>query len=437
MSPVRDAALGVQEEEECPAVEEGGGKADAMEGVAEDFEERLARSEDLVGDLRRQLALSSEHCKKLSVSLSSAEALASEVPQLKASLKETIGTLKDELTGKDAEIGTLKDELTGKDAEIGTLKDELTGKDAEIVTLKDELTCKYAEIEALKDNLISKDAEILTLNDNLISKDAEVLTLAADLKTAKLVEPPQITTPPPTPDHALHEALHEREVEDLKATIKEVEFNAEQTIESFREEILRLNAEAEERECAIIEERESAIEDNKRIIETLRSEAAPPPTDDSTYTARIQELEEELATLTDHATAADEWMQSANENFEKVCSDKEELERLCNERASQVEELVSDKNGLQERVRGLEMSVESMMNEKAATPRPPSPQPPAPSAPLTATQTELFEKLSVSEKQRASVLADLAEEKERSAAKLSALAEEVRTELKRIRGLKQ
>ena len=171
----------------------------------------------------------------------------------------------------------MKDELTGKDAEIGTLKDELTGKDAEIVTLKDELTCKYAEIEALKDNLISKDAEILTLNDNLISKDAEVLTLAADLKTAKLVEPPQITTPPPTPDHALHEALHEREVEDLKATIKEVEFNAEQTIESFREEILRLNAEAEERECAIIEERESAIEDNKRIIETLRSEAAPPP----------------------------------------------------------------------------------------------------------------------------------------------------------------
>ena len=148
-------------------------------------------------------------------------------------------------------------------------------------------------------------------------------------------------------------------------------------------------------------------------------------------------MEEELATLTDHATAADEWMQSANENFEKVCSDKEELERLCNERASQVEELVSDKNGLQERVRGLEMSVESMMNEKAATPRPPSPQPPAPSAPLTATQTELFEKLSVSEKQRASVLADLAEEKERSAAKLSALAEEVRTELKRIRGLKQ
>ncbi|GMI43286.1 hypothetical protein TrCOL_g9794 [Triparma columacea] len=563
MSPMRDEAMGVQEE--IPAAEEGD-KVDAVEGLAAKLQESLTRSEDQVGDLQKRLAQSEEQCSSLSLSLSKAEALASEVPGLKESLEETesrskvadawmenaqkkfaemeitldksrkesesaraslidkerlesemsqfaaaaaesegklyseierlkdelnkahteMGTLKEELTSKEsesghpveellskeAEITALKDELNGKDTEIGALKDELNdqldGKDAEILTLKQELTCKdaemivlndeftgkraeirhlkeelaskaneivnlkddlTAEIEVLKDNLISKDAEILTLKDNLISKDAEILSLADDLQSVKLVDHSQINVPPP--DHV----LHEKEVEELKATIKEIEYNNEQTIESFREEILRLNEESEERENTI-EERERAIKENKRIIETLRSEVAPPP-DDSTHTARIQELEEELATLTAHATAADEWMQSANENFEKVCGDKEELERLCDERLSQIETLATEKNGLQERMRGLEMSVESMMNEKAASPSPPPPEPPAPSAQQTTIESELLEKLAVSEKQRASVLAELAEEKERCAAKLSALAEEVRAELKRLHGLKQ
>ena len=135
-------------------------------------------------------------------------------------------------------------------------------------------------------------------------------------------------------------------------------------------------------------------------------------------------------------------MHNANEKFAEVVRQKEDLKKQCDERIQEVDALQLEKKGLQERIRGLEISVETIVNEKDSAPPDPLPPVPvpapapapaeAPPHPPTPETQQLLEKLAASEQQRADLLHQLAEEKERGVAKLQALAEEVRAEMKRL-----
>jgi len=448
-------------------------KASNASEVVENWEAALLSAQkeaealsEAVVELERKLQSSEERCVSLSASAARAEEAVVEVAGLKASMKEMESSAEAAdawMESAQKKISEMEGELENSCQESESARFNLIEKErletemSQLASTAAESEGKlYSEIGQLKDDIIAKDAHIDQLKDDLISKDAEVLILVDDLKKAKEVEP-QV---------APYTSLWE-EIKELKATIKEIESNNEQTIESFKEEILRLHAEIEEKEKVVqelkvaasssqdeeavgelkatIQEIESnneqtiesfkeemlrlnaEIEEKEKMTKEVRSEANP------ASDQRITELEEELQTLTQHAKAADEWMQTANDNFQQVVSEKDELEKFCEERKEEIKSLLSEKNQLEERMRGLELSMESMLAEKAAPPPPPT-SIPTPSTPSeTEAKETLLEKLATSEKQRASLLDQLADEKERNITKLSALAKEVEIEFNKLK----